>query len=509
MLARSMFPLQLGGEKEFDALRSLLDRVGFTEQAICERLALKSICDFKIVGNETPLDPEIPDGAALLTRLFLEGGYVTERQVHDLLGAGALENLLNLGLVMPDPPDAAQWSATTLLYPTRGLYIASDRARNADGSPFVSPSDIVYPAIIPNTDLFLTLLPGARCEAFLDLCCGTGIGALAAARHSEWAWATDIAARSTHFAEFNRRLNGIANVTVAKSDVYASVAGKTFDRIAVHPPYVPVFKQQFIFDSGGEDGEQVTRRVVMGLPEHLRSGGRLYCLAMASDREQPFEMRLREWLGSRQNEFDVGFFVRKTLDPPEYAARSVLSRNGSAEEVRAFQAQFRKLEIRALVYGLIVIQRRAEPRATFTVRRQAGGGVLRQPEIEWLIAWETAAAHGDIADRIMRLRLASPAACELRTIYQLQTGEWMPSSYLLSTERPFPMESKTQPAIAQMLARCDGSRTAKEHLDELKAEGLFHPDTPPEAFAELLKTMISGGFLEIEGYRPPAIADSQ
>ena len=49
-------------------------------------------------------------------------------------------------------PDAAQWSATTLLYPTRGLYIASDRARNADGSPFVSPSDIVYPAITKNTD---------------------------------------------------------------------------------------------------------------------------------------------------------------------------------------------------------------------------------------------------------------------------------------------------------------------------------------------------------------------
>src|SRR6185437_6175106 len=133
----------------------------------------------------------------------------------------------------------------------------------------------------------------------------------------------------------------------------------------------------------------------------------------------------------------------------------VLSRNGSAEEVRAFQAQFRKLEIRALVYGLIVIQRRAELRTTFTVRRPTSGGVLRQPEIEWLMAWETAAAQGDIADRILRLRLAAPAACELRTIHQLQAGEWTPSGYLLSTEHPFPMESKTQPAIAQMLARCD------------------------------------------------------
>ncbi|MGH9664318.1 MAG: methyltransferase, partial [Bryobacteraceae bacterium] len=485
-------------------MRDLLERAGYSEPAVCARLSLNAICDFKIVGNETPFDPDIPDGAALLTRLFLEGGYVTEEQICRLLGDGALEILLGLGLVMPDPPDAEQWSATALLYPTRGLHIASDRAHNADGSPFTSPPDIVYPAIIPNTDLFLSLLPGTRCGAFLDLCCGTGIAALVAARQSERSWATDIASRSTHFTEFNRRLNGIANMTVAESDVYAAVAGQTFDRIAVHPPYVPVFKQQWIFDSGGEDGEQVTRRVVMGLPEHLRPGGRLYCLAMGSDRKQPFELRLREWLGGRESEFDVGFFLRKTLDPPEYAARSVLARNGSAEEVRAFQAQFRHLEIRSLVYGLIVIQRREALRATFTVRRQRGEGV-GQPEAEWLMAWETAAARSDIVDRILQLRVTAPAACQLKTLHQLQGGEWAPSDYALSPEHPFPMESKTQPAIAQMLARCDGSRTAREHLEELKAEGLFHPDTPPGAFAELLKTMISGGFLEIEGHRlPPA-----
>lgn len=482
-------------------MRSLLERAGYSEQAVCERLSLSSICDFKIVGNQAPLDPEIPDAAALLTRLFLEGGYVTEKQAHKLLGDGALEILLALGLVMPDPPDAEQWSATALLYPTRCLYVASDRAHNADGSTFVPPPDIVYPAIIRNTDLFLTLLPPGRCGAFLDLCCGTGIAALVAARSSEQAWATDIAPRSTHFTEFNRRLNNISNVTVVESDVYAGVAGQTFDRIAVHPPYVPVFKQQWIFDSGGEDGEQVTRRVVAGLPKHLRPGGRLYCLAMGSDRDQPFELRLREWLGAQEGEFDVGLFVRKTLDPPEYATRSVLARKGSASEVQAFQAQFRNLNIRSLVYGLIVIQRHDAARAAFTVRRRRQG--TGAAEAEWLMAWESAAARRDIAAHVLKSHVTAAAACQLRTVHELQAAEWTPTDYTLSTDHPFPMESKTQPAIAQMLPRCDGSRTALELLDELKSEGLLHPDTPPGAFAELLKTMISGGFLEIEGYPLP------
>ena len=38
--------------------------------------------------------------------------------------------------------------------------------------------DLVYAAITTNTRLFLSTMPRARCEAFLDLCSGTGIAAL-------------------------------------------------------------------------------------------------------------------------------------------------------------------------------------------------------------------------------------------------------------------------------------------------------------------------------------------
>jgi methylase of polypeptide subunit release factors len=72
---------------------------------------------------------------------------------------------------------------------------------------------------------------------------GTGIAALVAAqKDAAHAWAFDITARATHFAEFNRRLNAIPNVTAAEGDLYAPAGGQTFDRIVAHPPYLPVYR---------------------------------------------------------------------------------------------------------------------------------------------------------------------------------------------------------------------------------------------------------------------------
>src|SRR5439155_22250135 len=117
------------------------------------------------------------------------------------------------------------------------------------------------------------------------------------------------------FADFNRRINGISNFVASAGDLYEPAGGLTFDRIVAHPPYVPVYRPQLIFDSGGQDGEQIVRRIIEGLPRYLRPGGRFTALTMGSDRgdsdqgrsdrDHPFEHRLREWLGSREAEFDV------------------------------------------------------------------------------------------------------------------------------------------------------------------------------------------------------------
>ena len=488
-------PLRLGSDADFAALRSALASAGYTEPAICERLGFQKISQFQFVTERRPPSRprvENPDTLDLLIRLFLENQPVERGAA----GALPLDFLSALGLIVPHAADPALLSGTVMLHPLRELYIVSDRPSPIEGNERRPPDDFVYPAMIPNTQLFLDLIPPAPCDAFLDLCAGTGIAALLAARDgAAHAYSYDITERSTVFAEFNRRLNGIVNVTASQGDLYEPAAELTFDRIVAHPPYVPVYRPNLIFDSGGQDGEQISRRIIEGLPRYLRPGGRFYGLTMGSDRDHPFEQRLREWLGAAESEFDVAFVQRITRTPREWAAESVISKKGAVTDIPDWRAFFENLHVQALVYGFVMIQRRAQPRPVFTVRRQIGPRT-GPAEHAWLFDWETSAVSHPATWALGFKPRAAPGI-HLRVDHNFENGDWVPGAYLLETDYPFNSELPAQAWTAHLFTRADGSRTTTELLDQLKADGALHPETPPAAFAEMLATLISGGFLQV------------
>src|SRR5487761_2107244 len=340
-----MFPIRLGADAEFAGLRSALAGCGYTEEAICARFGVNSVCDLRVEDAAADGDPSDP--VRLLTRLLIGCAEVP------LTEALPVRPMEALGIVRVETDKVV---STVMLYPVRGLYIVSDRAQPVF-------DDVVYPANIPNTELFLNHVPIGPCDAFLDLCAGAGVAALEAAeKGARHAWAFDITARSTHFAEFNRRLNAIPNMTAAQGDLYDPAEGRTFDRIVAHPPYLPVFRPRFVFDSGGQDGEQIVRRMIEGLPKHLRPGGVFFALTMGSDREQPFERRVREWLGEASGDFDVALIVKATVSPHDYAADAILKHHGKVEDIAEWREMFQRWGVHSLPYGFLYIQRRASDR---------------------------------------------------------------------------------------------------------------------------------------------------
>ena len=482
-------PLRIGAEADFAALRSAFESAGFTESRVCERLGLEHVSQFRLEGarhlHEEPEDPE-----GLLIWLLMEGGAVSAANFARI----PLAELEALGVVAAEESSPGQITATVLLTPVQGLYIASDRPRPPEGKPAPLLDDFVYPAIVSNTDLFLNLLPSAPCDAFLDLCSGTGIAALrAASSGARHAWAFDVTARSTHFAEFNRRLNAISNVTTARGDLYEPAGGLTFDCIAVHPPYVPVYRPQMIFDSGGQDGEQIVRRIIEGLPRYLRPGGRFYALTMGTDRQIPFEQRLRDWLGPEQAEFDVAFAVRRELTPREHAAEAVIRNRGRVEDIQAWRELFERSGIKGLAYGFLAIQRRDRSRPVFTVRRQIGSAT-GPAEHAWMVAWETRVAQGDLAE-LLQARPRASHDTRLHVEQRLTAEGWQAQTFRLEIDYPFRMETLAQAWTAHLLALADGSMTGAELLEKLKAQGTLHPDTPPHEYAQILALLVSGGFL--------------
>ena len=482
-------------------LREFLQSADYTEAEICGRLGLGHLGEFEFArARRTPL-PSIDSTLDALIALFLNGDYVSPAAMAQHFPGTAVAMMEQLHLLHTEPGGVC---ATLHLYPVGALFIASDRWDNPDGSDSGADRELVYPAINPNTRRFLSLLPTTPCDAFLDIGAGTGVAALAAAGHgAAHAWAADIAETSTIFAEFNRVLNGIDAATAVTSDVYEQLGGRTFDRIVSHPPYVPSILPRWVFYNGGEDGEQIMRRVVEGLPAHLRPGGLGFILTMGSDRRgRPFELRARDWLGDAAPEFDVAFLLHRSVSASVFAARTNPNQVRTQDEFLALNALFARLGIESLQQGLLLFQRRQGNRHTFTVRRQMPVDFSRA-DWEWLLRWEAEAVGPDRVQRILDtpLHTGRPKSFDVR--HRLENDEWAPTGYTLQIDRPFIVDCDAHPWMANLIAICDGKSTGRDHMKALQRGGVIAKDTSSAEFSKALTGLISGGFIEVEGFRPP------
>jgi SAM-dependent methyltransferase len=388
-----------------------------------------------------------------------------------------------------------------MLYPRGGLHFASDRARSVDGSPVERMQDIVFSALTEDTERFLELLPDDPCDSLLDLGTGAGVAALVAAGSARHVWAVDITERAARFAEFNQRLNGVANVTVLQGDLCAPVHELRFDRIVLHPPYVPALRQTLIYQDAGLDGQDITRRAVAQLARHLNPGGRFYCLTVGVDGEDgPFEQTVRQWLEPDGAGFDVAFVARQTISVG-FLARSVALKSGQgAAGAARLEEAFGRLRIREFVYGAIVVQRHRAPRPGFTVRRQRSlaGGAAALP---WLLRWETELASRG-SEWLLDARPRAAPTVEFVVTHRMLEDELSPIAYRMQTDSPFSTEARAAPWMGALIARSDGSLSARDHFASLREAGAFPDGVGVADFARVLAQLVSGGFLWIPGFEP-------
>ena len=141
------------------------------------------------------------------------------------------------------------------------------------------------------------LAPRRRCSRVLDVCCGSGVQSLVAARtYADAVVALDINPRAVRFCRLNAHLNGLeTKLTVHESDVFDALppaearsapSWAPFDVILANPPFVAVPPAPAdadvnalwaLYADGGADGAQVLRQLVRGASDStlLRAGGLL------------------------------------------------------------------------------------------------------------------------------------------------------------------------------------------------------------------------------------------
>ena len=495
----SDFPLRLGPPETALLLLDALRHAGFDAATLCRGLKIPNLSSLGRVRWKEVSFTALPEPLHRAANLFLFGECAPRADLERLLGAAVVEAFLSTGLLRPSQSEPGALVSPIFLYPVAGFIVASDRHDDPDGPPGQSRDaqpDVVFPAIFGGTLRFLELLPPTAHGEALDLCGGSGIGAMLLGRTARAAVTADITERSTRFAAFNAWLNGCATVESLCGDLYAPVAGRQFDCITAHPPYVPSLGSTMIYRDAGDTGEEITRNIVAGLPAHLRPGGFALVVGQSRDtNDSPYEQRVRAWLGEAQHEFDVIFALQDTKSPEE-EVKGMAGRlqEPTREQLAELLARFRRLGTKQFVYGALFLRRRAAVAAPWTARLELSAETLG-PDFLRALQWHDRRGQDGFAAWLPGAKLRMSPHLEIRVRHIVRDDTLLPAEFIFETDRPFAAAMRFDGWVAPLLARFSGGRTPAEvHADARRDEAMpadFHlPD-----FANLVALLVEKGFL--------------
>lgn len=252
-------------------------------------------------------------------------------------------------------------------------------------------------------DLCRAARPTRRVGRVLDMGCGAGTAALVCAARCDRVVGVDVNPRAAELARLNQRLNGIDNAEFRVGDLFAPVAGETFDLVASQPPFIsrPEGVDAAVYAYGGERGDEFPLRMLSDLPAHLSERGRAVLLVdwpILATASEPIEARIRAVVGDRVNLL--------VLETPEgdvddwstgfAAAHHPTLGAGFEREVMVRREHFDRLGIRGLCMTAVVLERTAGSPWTSTVAcRSLNAAALTAEQIDRLVAARDLAADGE------------------------------------------------------------------------------------------------------------------
>ena len=465
----SSFPAPRSDLPDADYLQisAFLARSGLAGRDLLLKLGIQVISELgKVPWANLDLST-LPGETSIAVRLFLKGAGVAHEELDHFLDPDLLECLIRVGLIDRVSEQDDLLFCPVMLYPIAGLWAASDRVLDTEGNPIQLGSDAVFPALYPGTIRFLRLMPSTSGN-LLDVCGGCGIGAVSAALTARSVVTSDLTQRAHQFALFNFRLNGAKGARSLAAAGYHGVSGELFDVIVGHPPYVPSLGDGAVFRDGGSLGEDVIRELVTNLPQHLAADGRALFLCFGrSTNEKPWEHRVREWLGSCSDEFDLvlAMFDRKT---PRAIAVDLAERHGQGQPEAAIQleAHFERHHTREFIYGALYFARTPADAAPITEVVEMASEFASASDLAERLAWARCRAQLDHEAFLGAWCPELRPGLELHTRHRFQDGAVELAECILCVDAPVPGNLLIDPGMVPVLALINGRRTALEVLKE-------------------------------------------
>lgn len=405
--------------------------------------------------------------------------------------AWAIDLLVNSGMLSSA---AGQLLPAVMLSPLGSILVASDPVLKWEDDP----ADLVlWPNPTTKQLLYFTIRKPFR--AALDLGCGCGIQALAAASHCETVMATDLNPRAAEFSRFNARLNGISNLECTTGDLFEPLAARTFDLIVANPPFFITPGSSLMYCENSQELDLFCRRLAREAPPHLNESGYFQMLCEWVEIEgQPWRDRVSEWFDSTA--CDAWLIRQYTRDADAYGADRASQRPPASDsENRDFLADWaayvHQQKIAAVHGGLLTMRKRSGTNwvriddQPVSLQAPVGDLILAAFEMRDLLA----APDDALMDRCPRL----VESAELVRLFGPSPQGWSPRSLRLRLTGPRPAQIDLDPLVAQFLGRCNGSSRLRDLILDLAG----HTTAPAERVADeciaVVRNLLAEGFLQL------------
>jgi len=451
-------PPRFAGTAARETVRAAFDDAGYTEAGLA-----------RIVGPDVAARQrlrwrvEIARGfggqtaQGLLARLFLAGLPATRDEVLGLLGRDRADAFRQAGLLTGD----AECLGTVAVTPVGARLMAHDRrdAHRRGAAEFV-------PGPAPATRRFADFAirrPGGR---VLDLGCGQGLLAVLAAEQGGRVIAADLNPRAVAFAAFNAALNGLDNVTCVHGDLFAPVAGTSFDLILANPPFVISPDATFLY----RDARGICERIAREAPSFLAGGGILQMVCnWPSHRGHDGRDDLSAWF--RGTGCDVWVLQTDRIDAATYAGIWLGQAHEDpaelAPELDRWIAFYDESGIDAVAVGVVAMRRRTPGGRTtppwFEIRDMpAASGPCGETIARVLEAREWLARHDDAA--LLDARVAIAPEARAIVAQQASSSGWARESAEIRLTRGLAMAVRLDPVGTALAGFLDGTRTVRDAI---------------------------------------------
>ena len=448
-------------------LGDVFRRAGYTDAGIAAVLGLGDLLGVldadprTLLGHAAGTDP-----ACHLVRTFVLGLPLARATAERLLAPVPLAAWMRIG-VLRDRGDIVE--PTVRLVPFQDLWITSDLP-SGSGPEAIAADYVMGPGRSSLTLASLTVRQ--PCRAVLDVGTGSGVLALRAAAHAAQVVGVDRVARATRFACFNRWLNRIPNFAIVRGDLAAAFGRDAFDLVVMNAPFVITPEARYAFRDGDRPIDGLCRTLVQSVPTVLAEGGICQILChWAHVDGAGWQARVAEWCAG--TDCDAWALRFETMPAGAYAAQWMPVGVGATPRIAAtmlgtWLAFLERERIDAVTAGFLTLRRRAggphrvHARDAPTALTGGDGGEY----VAQTIAADDFLATADDAALLAASFRVAPVT-RLEPAWRPEGGAWHAGPARLRLVAGLSYTAQVETAMAEVVARCDGTRPLEGVLAEV------------------------------------------